>query len=285
MAVIDVAGFVADLKDHAVEHGFHVHDERHFVESYSLRQTWEVDLHPEEGCEGPVDLYLSLEIDPRVLLGFEDAVIELADDDEPDDDFHFPLSFTWALPPLPHGPDLLVLATELAGVGGPDLPLEVSATDSYPVGHRRARSARCASSPTSGSRCSASAAARRCRATRSSAASRSAATCSSTPPTGSAELAPTSVERTLSAVTMRTDCRHYESRTYGNGEAVRKCVLDLAPEAPWRCPADCPKLRAQDDRRGLAVRVARARATSREPEPEARWTPTSPRCSTRPRTS
>ena len=84
MAVLDVAGFVADLKDHAVEHGFHVHDERHFVESYSLRQTWEVDVHPEEGCEGPVDLYLSLEIDPRVLLGFEDAVIELADDDEPD---------------------------------------------------------------------------------------------------------------------------------------------------------------------------------------------------------
>jgi hypothetical protein len=39
---------------------------------------------------------------------------------------------------------------------------------------------------------------------------------------------------------MRTDCKHYESRTYGNGEAVRKCVLDLAPEAPWACPADCP---------------------------------------------
>ena len=111
MAVIDVAGFVADLKDHAVEHRFHVHDERHFVESYSLRQTWEVDLHPEEGCEGPVDLYLSLEIDPRVLLGFEDAVIALDDEADPEDDFHFPLSFTWALPPLPHGPDLLVLAT------------------------------------------------------------------------------------------------------------------------------------------------------------------------------
>jgi hypothetical protein len=40
---------------------------------------------------------------------------------------------------------------------------------------------------------------------------------------------------------MRTDCKHYESRTYGNGEAVRKCVLDLAPEAPWACPADCAK--------------------------------------------
>src|ERR1700681_2830349 len=92
VAVIDLAGFVADLKDHAVEHGFHVHDERHFVESYSLRQNWEVDLHPEEGCEGPLDLYLSLEVDPRPLLGFEDVVVNIADEDEPPDEFHFPLS-------------------------------------------------------------------------------------------------------------------------------------------------------------------------------------------------
>ncbi len=133
MAVIDVAGFVADLKDHAVEHAFHVHDERHFVESYSLRQTWEVDVHPEEGCAGPVDLYLSLDIDPRVLLTFEDEVMGRAEGDDPPDAFHFPLNFTWALPPLPHGPDLLVLATELAGFGGPDLPLEVSAIDSIPA--------------------------------------------------------------------------------------------------------------------------------------------------------
>lgn len=40
---------------------------------------------------------------------------------------------------------------------------------------------------------------------------------------------------------MRTDCKYYESRTYASGEAVRKCALDLAPEAPWACPADCPK--------------------------------------------
>ena len=132
MAVIDLAGFVADLKDHAVEHGFHVHDERHFVESYSLRQNWEVDLHPEEGCDGPVDLYLSLEVEPRVLLGFEDAVIAGDGVEDPPDEFFLPLSFTWALPPLPHAPDLLVLATELAAIGGPDLPLEVSAIDSYP---------------------------------------------------------------------------------------------------------------------------------------------------------
>ncbi len=40
---------------------------------------------------------------------------------------------------------------------------------------------------------------------------------------------------------MREDCLHFESRTYAGGEAVRKCVLDLAPEAPWRCPADCAR--------------------------------------------
>lgn len=131
LAVIDVAGFIADLKDHAADHSFHVHDERHFVESYSLRQAWEVDLHPEEACGGPLDLHLSLEVDPRVLLAFEDKVMTLAEDEEPPDEYHFPMIFTWALPPLPQSPDLLVLATDLAGIGGPELPLEVSAIDSY----------------------------------------------------------------------------------------------------------------------------------------------------------
>jgi len=40
---------------------------------------------------------------------------------------------------------------------------------------------------------------------------------------------------------MRQDCKYYESRTYPSGDTVRKCDLDLAPEAPWRCPDDCPK--------------------------------------------
>jgi hypothetical protein len=39
---------------------------------------------------------------------------------------------------------------------------------------------------------------------------------------------------------MRQDCKNYESRTYAGGETVRKCNLDLAPEAPWRCPEQCP---------------------------------------------
>ncbi len=130
MAIIDIPGFVADLKDHATDHGFHVHDERHFVETYSMRQAWEVDLHPERACGGPLDLHLAIEVDPRTLLTFEDQMLELDEEAEPPTGFTFPLVFSWAMPPLPKGPDLLVLATELAGLGGPDLPLEVSAIDS-----------------------------------------------------------------------------------------------------------------------------------------------------------
>ncbi len=40
---------------------------------------------------------------------------------------------------------------------------------------------------------------------------------------------------------MRQECKHFESRTYANGDTVRKCNLDLAPDAPWRCPVDCPR--------------------------------------------
>ena len=64
MAAIDLPAYIADIKDHAVEHGFHVHDERHFMETYSLRQSWEIDLHPEEACGGSIDLHIALEVDP-----------------------------------------------------------------------------------------------------------------------------------------------------------------------------------------------------------------------------
>ena len=39
---------------------------------------------------------------------------------------------------------------------------------------------------------------------------------------------------------MRTECKNFESRSYPNGDTVRKCNLDLAPDAPWRCPEPCP---------------------------------------------
>lgn len=38
---------------------------------------------------------------------------------------------------------------------------------------------------------------------------------------------------------MRMECKHYESRSYPNGDTVRRCNLDLAPDAPWRCPEVC----------------------------------------------
>ncbi len=39
---------------------------------------------------------------------------------------------------------------------------------------------------------------------------------------------------------MREECKHYQCRTYASGEVARFCELDLAPEAPWRCPETAP---------------------------------------------
>ncbi len=40
---------------------------------------------------------------------------------------------------------------------------------------------------------------------------------------------------------MRENCKFFQSRTYASGEVARFCALDLAPEAPWRCPENCPR--------------------------------------------
>ena len=40
---------------------------------------------------------------------------------------------------------------------------------------------------------------------------------------------------------MRSECKHFESRTYANGDTMRRCNLGLAPDAPWRCPENCAK--------------------------------------------
>lgn len=42
---------------------------------------------------------------------------------------------------------------------------------------------------------------------------------------------------------MNEECINYQSRTYPSGEVARFCRLDLAPEAPWRCPQSCPSYR------------------------------------------
>ena len=40
---------------------------------------------------------------------------------------------------------------------------------------------------------------------------------------------------------MNEECKNFQSRTYDSGEVARFCILDLAPEAPWRCPEGCSK--------------------------------------------
>jgi hypothetical protein len=56
---------------------------------------------------------------------------------------------------------------------------------------------------------------------------------------------------------MREECKQFESRSYANGETVRMCNLDLAPEAPWRCPEHCssyePRLADVDWKHGSLV--------------------------------
>lgn len=66
---------------------------------------------------------------------------------------------------------------------------------------------------------------------------------------------------------MREDCKHYQSRSYGSGEAARFCVLDLAPEAPWRCPADCPRYERRVGDVGF-VRGILAKGADVPPPPE-----------------
>ena len=67
---------------------------------------------------------------------------------------------------------------------------------------------------------------------------------------------------------MRTDCRHYESRTYATGEIVRKCRLDLAPEAPWRCPQDCAGFEQRRFDAGWTYGSLSRAATPPEVEPD-----------------
>jgi hypothetical protein len=66
-----------------------------------------------------------------VVLSLRDQLDSMDDFEEPPDEYHLDLYFNWAVPPLHDPPDLLVLATDLAGVGGLTLVVEVSAVDSY----------------------------------------------------------------------------------------------------------------------------------------------------------
>jgi hypothetical protein len=67
---------------------------------------------------------------------------------------------------------------------------------------------------------------------------------------------------------MRVECKHYESRTYATGDVMRRCKLDLAPEAPWRCPEDCPSYERRLADVGWTYGSLRSAEEAPEPEPE-----------------
>src|SRR5262249_47092785 len=69
------------------------------------------------------------------------------------------------------------------------------------------------------------------------------------------------------AMPMRTDCKFYESRTYDSGEVVRKCRIDLAPEAPWRCPDECGGYRRRMVDAGWTYGSMSQGVQAPEPEP------------------
>ncbi|MCZ7531958.1 MAG: hypothetical protein M5U23_00865 [Acidimicrobiia bacterium] len=128
---VDLASTITYLKDHAMEHGFHVHDERHFVETYTLRQAWEIDVHPADACAGPLDLHISLDVEPRLLLKFEDSLVDFNDiPEDKNGDYNVTFFFNWSMPPMTRQPDMIMLSAELAGIGGIDLPIEVSSLQS-----------------------------------------------------------------------------------------------------------------------------------------------------------
>lgn len=66
---------------------------------------------------------------------------------------------------------------------------------------------------------------------------------------------------------MRIDCKFYESRTYPSGDTVRMCRLDLAPEAPWRCPENCPSYQRKISDGGWVTGSLANRPPDDEPGP------------------
>lgn len=67
---------------------------------------------------------------------------------------------------------------------------------------------------------------------------------------------------------MQVNCKHYESRTYATGDVARRCLLDLAPEAPWRCPDNCPSFAMRVADAGWVYGSLAAGEAAPEPEPE-----------------
>ena len=119
-SVLDLQAFVVGLKSHALDHGFHIEDERHYVETYSGEQVWNIGLHPEDGCDGHIAVEISVTASTRAIIAFEDALREPegadaggASSNYTVDQVVLPLTVEVVASPLATAPDLLVLATDL----------------------------------------------------------------------------------------------------------------------------------------------------------------------------
>lgn len=131
LAFVDLQALVADLKDHLGNHGFHIHDEKHYVETYSLLQSWEIEMHPEDACGGGVELSLTMFANPRTLLALEDVMTHSMYDGElPPDEYWAPVEIAFNMPPLDHRPDMVALTAAIAPFSSAELPLTVAALDS-----------------------------------------------------------------------------------------------------------------------------------------------------------
>ena len=43
----------------------------------------------------------------------------------------------------------------------------------------------------------------------------------------------------MEPMAVRTDCRHYSTRTTGPGDVVQRCRVDMAEAMPFACPDNC----------------------------------------------
>jgi hypothetical protein len=66
---------------------------------------------------------------------------------------------------------------------------------------------------------------------------------------------------------MREDCKYFQTRSFASGDVRRFCALDLAPEAPWRCPEHCPRYSQLVGDPSLR-RAPSAASAPGEPEPD-----------------
>lgn len=44
---------------------------------------------------------------------------------------------------------------------------------------------------------------------------------------------------TIGAMAVRTDCRHYGTRTLASGDKLERCKLGVNEETPFACPEGC----------------------------------------------